>query len=285
MRLVIIAADVLLIYYGRKLMRLFGIAEKGIWIFSLNPLVIIELTGNLHFEGIALCFFIMALYYLKKQKHYLSGMLGALSIGVKLVPVIWFPLILFMQKFKKAFLFYIFCGIVLLMLFLPFMRPYFFPHFFRSLKLYTTCFEFNAGLFYILRTIGWHYKGYDMIHTIGPLLDMLAFASMILIYVLFALRNKKEQFFNFCLLLVCTYYFYATTVHPWYVIYPLVLCCFTRFRFPVLWSLLVILSYYAYSHTPVKESNVLIAVEYLSVIGFALWEIMIKPKVSTKHLA
>ena len=75
---------------------------------------------------------------------------------------------------------------------------------------------------------------------------------------------------------VSFYFLLSTTVHPWYVATPLLLCLFTNYRFPVVWSALIVLSYSAYGVDGFDEDPILIAVEYAVVIGFALWELFIK---------
>ena len=42
----------------------------------------------------------------------------------------------------------------------------------------------------------------------------------------------------------------------------------------MLWSFLVVLSYWAYSNPAFQENFWLIALEYIAVIGFAIWELM-----------
>ena len=73
---------------------------------------------------------------------------------------------------------------------------------------------------------------------------------------------------------VSVYFLLSTTVHPWYVATPLLLSVFTRYRFAIVWSLLVMLSYSAYGEE-FNENLWLVAVEYLVVIGMAVYEIWI----------
>ncbi|MEX0275176.1 MAG: mannosyltransferase, partial [Flavobacteriaceae bacterium] len=64
----------------------------------------------------------------------------------------------------------------------------------------------------------------------------------------------------------------SATVHPWYLIFLVLLAIFTEYRFPLLWSAMVILSYFAYSQPEFKESPWLLLIEYLVVIGFMGYE-------------
>jgi alpha-1,6-mannosyltransferase len=63
LRLLLIGADIGILFFGKKLLRKLQLPTMNIYWFILNPLVIVELTGNLHFEGLMLFFFVMALYY------------------------------------------------------------------------------------------------------------------------------------------------------------------------------------------------------------------------------
>ena len=54
MRLLLIAADIGVFFLGKQLLKFFGFAQERIGWYFLNPLVLIELTGNLHWEGVML---------------------------------------------------------------------------------------------------------------------------------------------------------------------------------------------------------------------------------------
>ena len=72
---------------------------------------------------------------------------------------------------------------------------------------------------------------------------------------------------------LCFYYFSATTVHPWYLATPLILTVFTKYRFPIIWTIVIIFSYQAYANTPWKENLWFVALEYLVLYGFLFFEL------------
>jgi len=77
---------------------------------------------------------------------------------------------------------------------------------------------------------------------------------------------------------VSFYYFTATTVHPWYIATLLILSIFTNYKFPLIWSFAIVLSYLAYTNANNTENLWLISIEYLIVYGFFVWEILINKK-------
>lgn len=70
------------------------------------------------------------------------------------------------------------------------------------------------------------------------------------------------------------YYFMSATVHPWYVIFLVVLTAFTKYRFAFIWSAAIVLSYFAYSLTDFKENLWLLAIEYIAVFTFLIYELI-----------
>ncbi len=77
----------------------------------------------------------------------------------------------------------------------------------------------------------------------------------------------EEWLFAITLYLICT-----TTMHPWYTALPIVLCVFTKWRFPIMWSGLIFLTYVNYSYEPYRENLWVVALEYLAVAAWFAWE-------------
>ena len=294
LRLLIILADVGTLYFGRKLLQRLNLSTHVIWLYILNPFIIIELTGNLHFEGVMIFFLVWSLYLLHKGWWKIAAVLFAFSVSVKLIPLLFLPL--FFQWFTKYKAFelsnrtfpimwkgslklLLFYGIVLttiIILFLPFVSTEFLANYQETVGLWFQNFEFNASLYYIARWIGYQVVGWNMIATIGTWIPVIVFV-FVMILGLFRDNKNFQKTLTAFLFGLSFYFFTTTTMHPWYLATLLFLSIFAHYRFTVVWSLVIMLSYVAYSDDSYRENLVIIALEYVLVYGFLLWELFVKP--------
>lgn len=282
MRLVIIAADLGVLYFGKKLLENFNLPVNRIFWYILNPLVIIELTGNLHFEGVMVFLLVWSLYLLQQQKWIFSAVIFAASVLLKIIPLLFLPLMLryFLKNkqstelgFPKLIGYYLIVGLVVVAGFLPFLSGEFINNFAASIGLWFQKFEFNASVYYVVRWVGFQVKGYNIIESAGkwlPVVIILVIAAL----ALFRKNNSVQQLITSMLFGIAAYFFLSTTVHPWYLITPLFLSIFTGYKFALVWSFLVILSYYTYSNQLFQENLWLVALEYLVVMGLFIFELL-----------
>ncbi len=272
LRFIIVLADFGTMYFGQKLLLNLGLKPYRIFWYLLNPLVIIELSGNLHFEGVMLFFLVLSFYYFQKRKWQLSALLIGVSISIKLLPLMLLPL--FYQKLgiKRSIVYYSIAIGTNLVLFLPFFSSDFIQNYTQTIGLYFTNFEFNASIYYLLREIGYYQTGYNMIHVIGKYTPIFIIVFIACIS-LFTKLKSEINIITAALLVMSVYFFMATTVHPWYIINLVLLSIFTNFKFAYYWSFLIILSYFTYSNIACKENMLLIFIEYSTVFFVFLYEI------------
>ncbi|WP_417884983.1 polyprenol phosphomannose-dependent alpha 1,6 mannosyltransferase MptB [Zunongwangia sp.] len=307
-RVFIVLSEFGILFFGRKLLKKLELPEHYIFWFILNPFVIIECFGNLHFESVMGFFIILAFYLLQKQKWIFGAFVLGFSISVKLLPLMFLPLFLkffsskkndskiienrnletqFSEKitdlksikWAKLLGFYFIVMLTVVLSFLPFYNSAFLNNFFESVGLWFQKFEFNASFYYIIRWIGFQIKGYNIIADAGKVLPVITFLIIASIS-LFRKNNSLKSLISGCLFAIFFYFLLSTTVHPWYIVTPLLLSIFTKYRFPIVWSLMVILSYYAYGNTEFHENLWLITLEYVIVVGFAITEVFFPKKLS-----
>jgi len=296
MRVIIILADIGILYFGKKLLASLNLPVRNIFLYALNPFIIIEMTGNLHFEPVMLFFLVWSLYKLQQQKWVLAAILFACSVSVKLIPLLFLPLFFqwfvkkrvhnkslitwnwfkfYSEKPQKLLYFYLLILAIILLLFLPFYSSELISNYFNSVGLWFKSFEFNASFYYIAREIGYLFRGYNEIAIIGKVMPILT--VLFLIGLSFFRNNKSTiQLITAMLFGLSFYYFTSTTMHPWYIATLLILSVFTKYRFPLIWSFVIILSYQAYANLPWKENLWFVGLEYLILYVFLIWEVSIK---------
>lgn len=275
MRITILLADIGIFYFGRKLLKNLNKSPQLIFWYFLNPLVIIELTGNLHFEGVMLFFFILSMFLLSISKWIWAAAIMACSISIKLVPLLFLPLFLRYLGWKKSMMFYSVIGVTTLLLFLPFYTPEFIANYTKTISLWFSNFEFNASIYNIVKqtAIQFDAKPWEFIKVYGKITPLLT----ILVVVLFTFLPKRKdlnQVLASMMWVLTIYYFMSTTLHPWYCIFLVLLAIFTSYRYAIIWSAAIVLSYYTYSQADFKENMWLLTIEYCAVYGFLFYEII-----------
>lgn len=354
MRTLIIAADFGTLFFGKKLLERLNMPAHTIFWYILNPFIIIELTGNLHFEGVMIFFLVWSLYLLHSRKWMFAAMVLGCSISVKLIPLMFLPLFFkwFMKNenvlaklnhtshdkkvkyvqleeahestkvnetlpfnveiassaliatcanknepknkahspwlstlanITKLIAFYSITLLTVLLLFAPFYSEAFIKNYYKTVALWFQDFEFNASLYYVAREIGYLFRGYNEIAIIGKITPVLVIL-FVLFMTFFKKRANMASLITSMLFVVSFYYFTATTVHPWYIATLLILSVFTNYKFPLVWSFVIILSYLAYMNANNMENLSIIALEYTVVYGVFIWEIFINKKVIKQSL-
>lgn len=292
LRVWIIGAEVGTLWLMVKILQVSGRNPNLALLYGLNPLVILELTGNVHFEGVMVFFGLLAVWFWGRQKRVFSAGALALAVGTKLLPLMALPLVLRWsgrtppgsriagprsgdpgRPSATAGLIYVAWVMGLTVcLFLPFASVALVQHLGASLNLYVRKFEFNGSVYNLVRATEHWLNGYNKVQHMGLWLSGLTVPG-ILVLALSSNRRMADSFANWLLLTGSLYFGLATTVHPWYIGSLVALSVFSRYRFALVWSGMAWLSYSAYRTIPVAENLWLIGLEYLVVAGVGVYEL------------
>ncbi|NBP69259.1 MAG: hypothetical protein EBR30_13345 [Cytophagia bacterium] len=278
MKVLILLSQISSLILFQKILRQFNLPAKSILWYCLNPLVILELTGNVHFEAFVVLFLLATFYYLQKKQLALSALFFSLAICTKLLPLIFFPPLIFYIGWKKTLRYGFIVCLSSALLFLPLLNQEIINGLSTSLAYYFKKFEFNASLYYLVREWGYWQYGYNIIQTVGWKLALMSSVLMICLPI-YRLVLQKESVSNLLIftdwtIILFIYLLFTTTIHPWYIIPLIAFSVFTHLKFPIIWSFLIFLTYAGYTENSFKENYWITFLEYSVVITVALIELI-----------
>ena len=215
MRIFILFSEVGILIVFPKILSRLNLNPENIKWYAFNPLVIVELTGNLHYESLMICFLGISLFLLIRKQIVLAAVIFSFSVASKLLPLMFLPLLFFVLEWKKAIKFYIVTGVMILLLFVPFLNQEMIMNMGSSVNLYFQKFEFNASIYYVIRWIGYQVKGYNIIQTAGVRLSYIVVAIILLMSI--SKPFDYKNLFTKMLFALSIYFFTATIIHPWYI--------------------------------------------------------------------
>ena len=271
MKTLVLTTQIVGFIYLKKLLKHHGIQQGKAYLLALNPFIIIELTGNLHFEGVMLSWLIIGLYFIFKKKYVSAGLFWAIAINIKLTPLLLLPFFFRYLGWKKAVKFYSATSVFTFLFLSVLLWPSVYSNFMQSIQLYFTNFEFNSSVYLLTNKIMQPIYGHDTVFITGPFLAKIALIGILVLAFTVKKENTKYLFRNL-LIGYIGYLIFSSTVHPWYITIPLGLSLFTHSNVMIVWSYTIMLSYgfYAYSTSP--YIHLLTFVEYVTLIGFLVYE-------------
>ena len=262
-RLFLFAADLGTFHYLKKLLIKKGMNENLAFLYFLNPLVILEGVGNLHFESLVIFFLTYSLYHFYSSQTFKSALGMGLAIGTKLLPLIFLPFFFFKDLSQKKITFTLISILIAILVLSPLYSPEFVAGMRTSLSLYFLNFEFNASLFFLAKKVGFYLTGGNEIETIGPILSGISFISILSISLVGYVKKWSPE--KVMLFVLTGYLLFATTVHPWYILPLLMLGVLSRYIYPIMWSLMIFVTYMGYSPGGYSLPSIWIATEYFVV--------------------
>jgi len=277
MRIVFLLAEIGTIILLTKLLQHCPKQLSMVSVYALNPLIIIEITGNLHHEGLMILFFIAFIYYFKQNKIILAAGFLAASVASKLIPLIILPYLLLKIRGQKRIVFFISFSFFLVLLFAPLLNHAFFNGMQDSLTLYYQKLEFNGGLYFIVREIGYWFKGYNIIASSGKVFAAISFI-LIIGYSYFAWKKDQPSFkvYTWIFMILASF---SLILHPWYIISLIAFAAFTGYTFPIVWSFFIFLTYAGYSKVGYQDTYFIIFIEYVAVLGAVVYDLQKKQRI------
>ncbi|MAJ52375.1 MAG: hypothetical protein CMB82_12305 [Flammeovirgaceae bacterium] len=233
--------------------------------FFLNPLLIFEGVGNVHFESMMIFFLLLTLYFISVNKFAKAGFAWGLAIATKLIPLLFLPALMWYYKWKRSWVLISIALLVLSLTLMPMLSTQIWQGTSTSLKLYFQHFEFNASIYFIFRAFGFWFKGYNIIGTLGPIMGfttllLISFGAIFLYYYKYSLENVL-------LYSLTLYLIMSTTIHPWYVLTLIPLGLLSGHWYPIIWSFTVFWSYFGYDRIGYNVPTWWILSEYIILFG------------------
>lgn len=271
LRTLLVGAEVGAFFLLRKWLKTSGKSPDLVYWYFLNPLAILEITGNVHLEGFVIFFLILGLFLLQIKKPFGAGFGIGMAIGTKLLPVIFLPSILLNAGFRNGIKIGLLALVIGLVPFYFFSFTSTFEGIGSSLSLYFQKFEFNASFYFLVREIGFWIKGYNIIGQAGPWLSL--FNAACIAFIAIWGNWKKWPLPKTLLLTLAVYLLLSTTVHPWYILPLIPLGLMLGIYFPVVWSGVVFLTYLGYLPEGYDLHPVWLFVEYGIVFSWGAYEL------------
>lgn len=203
LKLLYLLAEIFTFIFILKILTLRKISKSLLILYAWLPLPIMEYFINSHIDVVGITFFVIFIYYMLIDKYTVAVFPFALSILIKLYPIIVLPLL--MKKLRlKNFVFFSSVLIVILtvgmVLFIPDER------------------SVNASLFTYLST--WSFNGsfFSLFNLIFN--DSYIARSIILILFMAAVGNIAIRYQDFLMgvygVWIC-FIMFAATLYPWYL--------------------------------------------------------------------
>ncbi|PSQ95925.1 MAG: hypothetical protein BRD55_08980 [Bacteroidetes bacterium SW_9_63_38] len=185
---------------------------RNLLLYAWNPLVLLETAGQGHTEALLVFFLVGTVWAVRAEcPRYASLFLVGGGL-VKLYPFVLWPYLV--RRYGMTALWP--GAIVGVGLCVPYAASYVLPNLKASVDLFAQLFEFNAGLYYATKYVGWAATGADWSKVIGPAFRYLFLGALLPLYILDWWRGWS--FRRATVLTVGLFLVLSTTVHPWYLL-------------------------------------------------------------------
>lgn len=224
--------------------------------YFFNPLVVLEISGSGHIDGLGVFFLAFFIFLLNKyilsydmqsnhqfsmQNIFVSSVLGLLfsfAVLTKLFPLVFLPLFFFILPIK-LFLFFFLIFIITIVG----MIAIFYPNILNiliTLAIYTANWEFSNIIFKLLHFV--------FNSSVIPRVILSAFFICYLIFInikfsTLLLGRSLNAFITACYFISFAFLIFSPTLHPWYGLYMIFFLPFVMRMEGIVFSFSLLLSY------------------------------------------
>jgi alpha-1,6-mannosyltransferase len=202
LKLIYLLAEILTFIFLIKILELRKLNRNLLLVYSWLPLPIMEYFVNSHIDVVGISFFVMFIYFMLKDKYLAAVLPFAISVLIKLYPLMIFPLLMKKLRLKNFIIF----SSILMFLIIAGMFPFIPTE--RSV---------NASLFTYLST--WSFNGsfYSLFNLI---FNESTARSIVLVLLMVAVGNIAIRYNDFLKgvygVWIC-FIMFAATLYPWYL--------------------------------------------------------------------
>lgn len=272
LRVLVLMAELGSMILISKLLNAWKLNARNLMLYAFNPLVIVEFAGNLHGEVFMVFFLLLSLWFLTEKRQLFSATAFGFAVGTKLLPLMFLPFFVKRFGWLKSTIYGAVVALVVVLLYMPFWTPELLQNTRDTLALYFAHFEFNGSVYYLIRGVGYWSTGYNIIADTAVWLPRIVLVSIVAMAVL----NREKSESSLPKMIMFAWFFYyalATTVNPWYVAVLAAFLPFVKYRFGLVWLMLVPLSYHAFGYVNYHENMLVIAIEYIPVYLWLFFEL------------
>lgn len=212
------------------------IPRRQTMLLALHPIILLAGAAQGHTDGMLVFFIGGAFIAWQRGRQLLAVVLVTLAGWVKLVPLLFIPLLLRRRPVAAS----VTAVITTALISIPFLEGYVFPHVAQSLDLYVRYFEFYAGPYYGLKQLLLEWTGDDWSKQLGPAFRTTFLLVLAGTYVVH-LRWRTDPW-RTALWISGAYLLLTTTIHPWYFTSILILIAVcgryaAHWQWVALWSI------------------------------------------------
>ena len=282
-RIVLLAFDLLTLVLLLRLLDELDLPELSIAIYWLNPLLVKEIVGSGHMDILIMPFLLAGILLLIRRKHYSAFLFLALSVGVKIWPIVLLPLFLrpILPDRKRA-------GSALL-LFLTLCMLIFYPVYLSRINdslgivAYARNWEYNASLFQVILIGSNTLLAILKVHSLsGQHLSRALIAILFSVWSLHVLRDPydSKDLFHQCTLIISGLLFLSPTFFPWYFVWILPFLVFYPLRPLLLLSSLLPLYYLRFHFFALEQvdffDGYVVWLQFVPVWGLFFYEWLLR---------